>query len=282
MLFPEFKNFKKPSAIPGFGIAMGFTIFYLSLIVIIPLSGLLFATAKVGFADFIKIAIDRRLLQAYKISFNCSLIATLINAFFGTILSWVLVRYKFFGKKILDAVIDLPFALPTAVAGIALTALYSTNGWIGKYFNDFGIKIAFTPLGIIIALTFIGLPFVVRTVQPILEDLEKDVEEAATSLGANRLQIFTRIILPHIFPALITGCAMAFVRALGEYGSVIFIAGNMPYFSELVPLMIMIKLEQYDYASANTIAVVMLTISFFSLFVINHLQRWSYNKINSK
>lgn len=282
MLFPKFKNFKKPSAIPGFGIAMGFTIFYLSLIVIIPLSGLLFATAKVGFADFIKIAIDRRLLQAYKISFNCSLIATLINAFFGTILSWVLVRYKFFGKKILDAVIDLPFALPTAVAGIALTALYSTNGWIGKYFNDFGIKIAFTPLGIIIALTFIGLPFVVRTVQPILEDLEKDVEEAATSLGANRLQIFTRIILPHIFPALITGCAMAFVRALGEYGSVIFIAGNMPYFSELVPLMIMIKLEQYDYASANTIAVVMLTISFFSLFVINHLQRWSYNKINSK
>ncbi len=277
-----FKNFKKPSALPGFGIAFGFTVFYLSLIVVIPLSVLVFSATKIGFGEFIKIVTDDRLLYAYKISFGCSLIAALINAIFGTILCWVLVRYKFPGKKILDAIIDLPFALPTAVAGISLAALYSPNGWVGKYFIDYGIKIAFTPIGIIIALTFIGLPFVVRTLQPVLEDLEKEVEEAATSLGANRLQIFIKIIIPYIFPALVTGSAMAFVRALGEYGSVIFIAGNMPYVSELVPLMIMIKLEQYDYSSATAIAVVMLAVSFISLFIINYLQQWSYNRINNK
>lgn len=268
-------NFKTPSALPGFKLALGFTIFYLSLIVIIPLSGLFFATSKLSLSEFFRIATDARLLHAYKISFGCAFIAALLNAIFGTILCWVLVRYNFWGKKILDAIVDLPFALPTAVAGIALAALYSPNGWIGRYFENYGIKIAFTPIGIIIALTFIGLPFVVRTLQPVLEDLEKEVEEAATSLGASRFQIFTRIIIPYILPALLTGFSMAFVRALGEYGSIIFIAGNMPFVSEMVPLLIMIKLEQYDYSGATAIAVVMLVISFLSLLLINFLQRWN-------
>lgn len=276
--FRQVFRLKKPNALPGFGIAFGFTIFYLSLVVIIPLLGLFFNVSKISFSQFIDIATDSRLVHAYKVSFGCSLVAALINAIFGTIICWVLVRYKFFGKKIIDAVIDLPFALPTAVAGIALTALYSPNGWIGKYFFDYGIKIAFTPTGIIIALTFIGLPFVVRTLQPVLENFEQEIEEAASSLGANRFQIFTKIIFPYIFPALITGTSMAFVRALGEYGSVIFIAGNMPYVSELVPLMVMIKLEQYDYSAANSIAIVMLIISFLSLFFINYLQKWNSNK----
>ena len=273
-----FKNFRKPSAIPGFGITFGFTILYLSLIVIIPLSGLFVVTAKISFSDFLKVITDERLMHAYKISFLCSLVAACINIVFGTMLCWVLVRYDFWGKKILDAIVDLPFALPTAVAGIALTALYGPNGWIGKYFIEYGIKIAFTPTGIVIALTFIGLPFVVRTLQPVLEDLEKEVEEAAASLGANRFQIFTKVIFSYIAPAMLTGFAMAFVRALGEYGSVIFIAGNMPFVSEMVPLLIMVKLEQYDYIGATSIAIVMLLMSFVFLLLINYLQKLGHVK----
>lgn len=273
-----FKNFKKPSAIPGFGITFGFTILYLSLIVIIPLSGLFIVTSKISFREFLQVITDNRLMHAYKISFLCSFIAACINLVFGTMLCWVLVRYDFWGKKILDAIVDLPFALPTAVAGIALTALYGPNGWIGKYFIKYDIKIAFTPIGIVIALTFIGLPFVVRTLQPVLEDLEKEIEEAAASLGANRFQIFTKVIFSYIAPAMLTGFAMAFVRALGEYGSVIFIAGNMPFVSEMVPLLIMVKLEQYDYVGATSIAIVMLLVSFVFLLLINYLQKNSHVK----
>lgn len=272
-MFKFLKNLKKPSALPGFGITLGFTILYLALIVIIPLSGLFVVASKISFGEFLKIATDPRLIHAYKITFGCSLIAAFINVIFGTILCWVLVRYDFWGKKIIDAIVDLPFALPTAVAGIALTALYGPNGWIGKYFEPHGIKIAFTPVGIIIALTFIGLPFIVRTLQPVLEDLETEIEEAAASLGANRFQIFTKVIFAYIAPALLTGFAMAFVRALGEYGSVIFIAGNMPFVSEMVPLLIMVKLEQYDYAGATSIAIVMLLASFILLLLINYLQK---------
>lgn len=272
------KSLKKPSALPGFGITLGFTIFYLLLIVIIPLSGLFFVTSKISFSEFLTIATDERLVHAYKITFGCAFLAALINAVFGTILCWVLVRYNFWGKKILDAIVDLPFALPTAVAGIALTALYGPHGWIGKYFTEYDIKIAFTPIGITIALTFIGLPFVVRTLQPVLEDLEKEVEEAAASLGANRFQIITKVIFAYISPALLTGFSMAFVRALGEYGSVIFIAGNMPFVSELVPLLIMVKLEQYDYAGATSIAIVMLVTSFILLLLINYLQKIGHAK----
>lgn len=267
--------FRKPSVLPGFWFAFGFTALYLAIIILIPLSGLFFATAKLNLREFISIATEERTMHAYKISFFCSFVAALINAFFGTILAWVLVRYDFFGKKILDAIVDLPFALPTAVAGIALTTLYAPNGLIGKFLEPLGIKVAFTPLGIIVALTFVGLPFVVRTIQPVLEDLEKEVEEAATSLGATRLQIFKRVIFPYILPALLTGFTMAFMRSLGEYGSVIFIAGNMPFVSELVPLMIMIKLEQYDYSAATTIAIVMLSVSFIFLLLINYLQKWN-------
>ena len=273
------KDLKRPSVIPGFGITFGFTIFYLLIIVVIPLSGLFIKTAELSLSQFFAVISDERLVHAYKISFLCSLAAALINVFFGTILCWVLVRYEFPGKKILDAIVDLPFALPTAVAGIALTAIYAPNGWIGQYLEPHGIKVAYTPLGIIIALTFVGLPFVVRTLQPILEDLDKEVEEAASSLGANRFQIFTRIIIPYIMPALLTGFAMAFARALGEYGSVIFIAGNLPNVSEIVPLMIVIKLEQYDYAGATSIAVVMLITSFILLLFINYLQKWSQVRI---
>ena len=267
------KNFKQPSVIPGFGITLGLTITYLSLIVIIPLSGLFINTYGMGLAKFWQTISDERVMHAYKITFATSLIAAIINVIFGLIIAWILVRYNFFGKKIIDALVDLPFALPTAIAGIALTALYAPNGWIGQYLDPLGIKIAFTPIGITIALIFIGLPFVVRTVQPVLEDMEREYEEAAASLGATKLQIFTKVIFPHIMPALLTGFAMAFARALGEYGSVIFIAGNMPNVSEIVPLIIVIKLEQYDYQGATAIALVMLIASFLMLFVINHLQK---------
>ncbi len=273
------KSLKRPSVIPGFGITLGFTIFYLSLIVIIPLSGLFFIAHDLSATQFFNVITDERLLHSYKISFFCSFAAALLNVLFGTILCWVLVRYEFPGKKILDAMVDLPFALPTAVAGIALAALYGPNGWIGVHLEPLGIKVAYTPLGIIVALTFVGLPFVVRTLQPVLEDLEKEIEEAASSLGASRFQIFTRIIIPYISPALLTGFAMAFARAVGEYGSVIFIAGNMPYISEIVPLMIVIKLEQYDYAGATSIAIVMLVVSFIMLLFINYLQKWSQVRI---
>jgi sulfate transport system permease protein len=269
---------KEPSAIPGFGITMSFTLIYLLVIVIVPLSSLFVVAGGGGFDKFIETITDERMINAYKISFGCSFLAAIINVVFGTILCWVLVRYKFPGRRILDAIVDLPFALPTAVAGIALAAIYSPDGWVGKYFNQYDINIAFTPIGIIIALVFVGLPFVVRTVQPILQDLEKEVEEAAGMLGANRFQIITRIIIPYLTPALLTGFSMAFARALSEYGSVIFIAGNIPFVSEIVPLMIVSKLEQYDYEGAVAIAIVMLLTSFILLLLINYLQKFNHKK----
>ncbi|MES2245051.1 MAG: sulfate ABC transporter permease subunit CysT [Pseudomonadota bacterium] len=260
--------------LPGFGLTLGYTLFYLSIIVLIPLSALLFKTFSLTWEQFVTAVTSPRVMASYRLTFGASLFAALVNLVFGLLLAWVLVRYKFPGKKIVDALVDLPFALPTAVAGISLTAILAGNGWIGQYLEPLGIKLAFTPAGVVIALIFIGLPFVVRTVQPVLEDAEKELEEAATSLGATRLQIFTRVILPHIAPALLTGFAMAFARAIGEYGSVIFIAGNMPMISEITPLIIIGKLEQYDYAGATAVAVVMLVISFVLLLVINGLQAW--------
>lgn len=260
--------------LPGFGLTLGYTLFYLSIIVLIPLSALLFKTFTLTWDQFVMAVTSPRVMASYRLTFGASLIAALVNLVFGLLVAWVLVRYKFPGKKIVDALVDLPFALPTAVAGISLTALLAGNGWVGQYLEPLGIKLAFTPGGVVIALIFIGLPFVVRTVQPVLEDAEKELEEAATSLGATRLQIFTRVILPHITPALLTGFAMAFARAIGEYGSVIFIAGNMPMISEITPLIIIGKLEQYDYAGATAVAVVLLVISFVLLLIINALQAW--------
>jgi len=269
------QKFKKPTIIPGFGLSLGFTVFYLSLIVLIPLSGLFVKTATLSFHQFWQVITSARVIASYKLTFGVALAAALVNAVFGMILSWVLVRYKFPGKRLIDAMIDLPFALPTAVAGIALTAIYTRDGWLGKYLAQLGIKVAFTPLGIIVALVFVGLPFVVRTIEPVLQEFDNEIEEAAASLGASRLQTFTKVIFPHIFPAFVTGFSLAFARGLGEYGSVIFIAGNMPMVSEIVPLLIVIKLEQYDYAGATAIALVMLLVSFSLLFAINMLQKWS-------
>lgn len=269
---------KKPSVIPGFRLALGFTLIYLTLVVLIPLSGLFFKTATLTWEQFWHTVTDDRVMHAYLISFGMSLIAAVVNTFFGLIVAWVLVRYNFPFKKFFDAMVDLPFALPTAVAGIALTALYAPNGWVGKYLGLIGIKVAFTPLGILVALIFIGLPFIVRTVQPVLEDMDRELEEAAASLGATRWQTFKYVVLPYILPALMTGFAMAFARALGEYGSVIFIAGNMPGVSEIVPLLIVVKLEQYDYAGATAIALVMLVASFILLLTINLLQKWSQTR----
>jgi len=263
------------SVLPGFGLALGFTVLYLSLIVLIPLSAAFIKTASMSWEAFWGTVTAPRVLASFRLSFGAALIAALINAFFGLIVAWVLVRYRFAGKKLIDALVDLPFALPTAVAGIALTAVYSSKGWIGQYLEPNGIKVAFTPLGVVVALTFIGLPFVVRTVQPVLADLERELEEAASSLGATRRQTFVRVILPAILPALITGFALAFARGVGEYGSVIFIAGNMPMKSEIAPLLIITKLEQYDYTGATAIAVVMLVASFLLLFAINLLQWWA-------
>jgi sulfate transport system permease protein len=260
--------------LPGFNLTLGYTLFYLCLIVLIPLSALVFKTFTLTWDQFWVAVTAPRVMASYRLTFGASLIAALVNLVFGLLVAWVLVRYKFPGKKIVDALVDLPFALPTAVAGISLTALLAGNGWIGQYLEPHGIKLAFTPAGIVIALIFIGLPFVVRTVQPVLEDTEKELEEAATSLGATRLQTFMRVILPSILPALLTGFAMAFARAVGEYGSVIFIAGNMPMVSEITPLIIIGKLEQYDYAGATAVALVMLVISFMLLLVINALQGW--------
>jgi len=267
--------FRKHSILPGFGFAMGFTLLYLSLIVLIPLSATFVKTATLSWAQFWQTVTAPRVLASYRLSFGASLIGASINGVFGLLVAWVLVRYRFPGKKIIDALVDLPFALPTAVAGIALTAVYSANGWIGRWLEPLGIKVAFTPLGVIVALTFIGLPFVVRTVQPVLEDLDVEIEEAAASLGANRWQIFSRVILPGLWPAVLTGFTLAFARAVGEYGSVIFIAGNMPMVSEIAPLLIITKLEQYDYAGATAIAVVMLVFSFLLLLLINLLQGWN-------
>ena len=260
--------------LPGFNLTLGYTVLYLSLIVLIPLSALVFKTFTLTWDQFWVAVTAPRVLASYKLTFGASLIAALVNLVFGLLVAWVLVRYKFPGKRIVDALVDLPFALPTAVAGISLTALLAGNGWIGQYLEPHGIKLAFTPAGIVIALIFIGLPFVVRTVQPVLEDTEKELEEAASSLGATRFQTFTRVILPAIMPALLTGFAMAFARAIGEYGSVIFIAGNMPMISEITPLIIIGKLEQYDFAGATAVALVMLFFSFVLLLVINGLQAW--------
>jgi sulfate/thiosulfate transport system permease protein len=268
-------TFKQHSVLPGFNLALGFTLLYLSLIVLIPLSAAFIRTASLSWEEFWTVVTTPRVLASYRLTFGASFAAALVNAVFGLLVAWVLVRYRFPGKRLVDALVDLPFALPTAVAGIALTGLYAGNGWIGQFFEPLGIKIAFTPLGIFVALTFIGLPFVVRTVQPVLEDIEAELEEAAATLGANRFQTFSRIIFPTLFPALITGFALAFARAIGEYGSVIFIAGNMPMISEITPLLIITKLEQYDYAGATALAVVMLSISFIMLLIINLLQWWS-------
>lgn len=265
---------KQKNVLPGFNLSLGFTIFYLSLIVLIPLSAAFIKTTELSFNEFWAVVSAPRVVASYQLTFGASLIGALINAVFGLLTAWVLVRYTFPGKKIIDALVDLPFALPTAVAGIALTAVYAGNGWIGQWLEPHGIKVAFTPIGVIVALTFIGLPFVVRTVQPVLEDLEAETEEASASLGANRWQTFTKIIFPAIWPALLTGFALAFARAIGEYGSVIFIAGNVPFVSEITPLIIITKLEQYEYASATAVAVVMLVISFLLLFAINGLQWW--------
>ncbi|CAN5807597.1 sulfate ABC transporter permease subunit CysT [soil metagenome] len=260
--------------LPGFNLTLGYTVMYLSIIVLIPLSALVFKTFTLTWDQFWVAVTAPRVMASYRLTFGASFIAALVNLVFGLLVAWVLVRYKFPGKRIVDALVDLPFALPTAVAGISLTALLAGNGWVGQFLEPHGIKLAFTPAGIVIALIFIGLPFVVRTVQPVLEDTEKELEEAATSLGATRLQTFMRVILPAIMPALLTGFAMAFARAIGEYGSVIFIAGNMPMISEITPLIIIGKLEQYDYAGATAVALVMLVLSFILLLVINGLQTW--------
>ena len=266
---------KTPSVIPGFGLTLGFSLVYLTLIILIPLSALVWRSASLGWSDFFAIATDRRTLRALEVSFGTAFIAAMVNVVFGTIVAWVLVRYRFPGRRIIDALVDLPFALPTAVAGIALTTLYAPKGWLGHVLTPLGIKVAYTPLGIVIALIFIGLPFVVRTVQPIIEEVDKEVEEAAATLGANRWQTISRVLFPGLAPAILTGFALAFARGVGEYGSVIFIAGNLPYVSEIAPLLIVIRLEEYDYAAATAIASIMLALSFVMLLIINLLQAWS-------
>jgi sulfate transport system permease protein len=258
--------------LPGFGLTMGFTLTYLSLIVLIPLAALILKTTTLTWAEFLQDVTNPRVVASYKLTFGASLIGAVLNSFFGAIVAWVLVRYEFPGKKLVDAMLDLPFALPTAVAGITLTALYAPNGWIGSRLEPLGIKVAYTPLGIVVALTFIGLPFVVRTLQPVLESLDPELEKAAVSLGAGRWYTVTRVVLPTLIPAWITGFSLAFARAVGEYGSVVFIAGNMPMHTEITPLLIITKLEQYDYAGATSLGVVMLVISFVLLLTINWLQ----------
>ncbi|TXG83597.1 MAG: sulfate ABC transporter permease subunit CysT [Sphingomonadales bacterium] len=260
--------------LPGFHLTLGYTLVYLALIVLVPLSAVFLRTFSLTWDEFVAVAFSQRALAAYRLSFGAALFAGVVNAVFGLLLAWVLVRYRFPGKRIVDAIVDLPFALPTAVAGIAFTALYAGNGWFGQYLEPMGIKIAFTPIGVVVALIFVGLPFVVRTVQPVLQDLNTEVEEAAATLGATRITAFRRVILPAILPALSTGFAMAFARAVGEYGSVIFIAGNMPMKSEIAPLLIIVQLEQFNYAGATSIATVMLVASFLLLLVINLLQAW--------
>jgi sulfate transport system permease protein len=267
-------TFRRPSVLPGFHLALGTTLLYLALIVLIPLSAAFLKTFTLTWAQFFATVTAPRVLASLRLSFGAAFIAAIVNGIFGLLVAWVLVRYRFPGSKIVDALIDLPFALPTAVAGIALTAIYAPNGWIGAPLADFGIKVAFTPLGVLVALIFIGLPFVVRTVQPVLEDMERELEEAARSLGANAWQIFVRVIMPTIMPALLTGFTLAFARAVGEYGSVVFIAGNLPMVSEIAPLVIISKLEQYDYPGATALAVVMLLASFVLLLAINLLQGW--------
>ena len=272
-------SLRRPSVIPGFGLMLGFTLTYLSLIVLIPLAGLVLKTASLGWDDFWRIASSERTLAALRISFGLSALAAAINAVFGLIIAWVLVRYDFPGRRLFDAFIDLPFALPTAVAGIALTAIYAPNGWIGGLIAPLGWKVAYTPIGILIALIFIGLPFVVRTLQPVLEDLDRDVEEAGATLGAGRARVVATIVMPMLVPPLLTGFAMALARAIGEYGSVIFIAGNIPYVSEIAPLLIVIRLQEFDYAGATAIATIMLAIAFLLLLAINLLQAWTRRRL---
>jgi sulfate transport system permease protein len=280
-VIPRQPLWRKPSVLPGFGITMGFTLLYLSFIVLIPLAALILRAAGLTWEQFWDVTTAPRALAAYRLSFGASFIAASVNIVFGVLTAWVLVRYKFPFKRLVDGLVDLPFALPTAVAGIALASLFAPNGWVGQILIPLGIKVAYTPLGVVIALVFIGLPFVVRIVQPVLQDLDKEVEEAAASLGASRLQTFRRVILPSILPATLTGFALAFARAVGEYGSVIFIAGNLPMKSEIVPLLIIIKLEQFDYPGAAAIGVAMLAVSFVMLLLINLLQRWSRNRIGA-
>ncbi len=274
-----FALMRERSPLPGFKLTLGYSVLYLSLIVLVPLGATFLKTATMTWPAFVEAVSSPRVLASYRLTFGASLLAALINAGFGLLVAWVLVRYSFPFKRVVDAFVDLPFALPTAVAGIALAAIYSKNGWIGRYLEPLGIKAAFSELGVLIALTFIGLPFVARTVQPVLEDLEPEVEEAAASLGANRWQVFRRVIFPELWPPLLTGFSLAFARALGEYGSVVFISGNMPMRTEITPLLIITKLEQYDYAGATAIAVVMLVASFALLLLINLLQKWSQQRM---
>jgi sulfate transport system permease protein len=273
-------GFRRHSVIPGFGLSFGVTVAWLTLIILIPLAAMVVRSASLGFAGYAELLADERTQRALEISFGCAMIAAAVNVVFGVPVAWVLVRYNFVGKRLVDAIVDLPFALPTAVAGIALAALYAKNGWIGQFFAWFGIKIAFTPAGIVVALIFIGLPFVVRTVQPVIEEIDREVEEAAATLGATRFQTIRRVLLPSLFPAILTGFALAFARAAGEYGSVIFIAGNIPYVSEIAPLLITIKLEEFDYAGATAIGTVMLAVSFLMLLVINLMQAWTRRYAN--
>jgi sulfate transport system permease protein len=270
---------REPSVIPGFGLALGFTVAALSLIVLIPLSALVLRAASIGPSGFWTIASDPRVLAALRLSFGAALIAAAINTVFGLLLSWVLVRYRFPGRRFIDAAVDLPFALPTAVAGIAMAAVYAPNGWIGSIADKLGFKIAFTPVGVVLALVFIGLPFVVRTVQPVLEEVEREIEEVSALLGASRLRTVFKVVLPQIYPALLTGATLAFARGIGEYGSVIFIAGNIPMVSEIAPLLIVIKLEEFDYQGATVIALLMLIISFTLLMLINLFQAWSRRRL---
>lgn len=272
---PSGWRLKEPSIIPGFGLTLGFSLAYLSLIILIPIAGLIWRASSLSWGEFLAILLDERTLAALRVSFGTALIAASINAVFGLLICWVLVRYEFPGRRLIDAMVDLPFALPTAVAGIALASLYAPQGWIGSWFTPFGIRIAYTPIGITIALIFIGLPFVVRTVQPVMEEIDREVEEAAATLGANRRQTIFKVLLPSLTPAVLTGFALAFARAVGEYGSVVFIAGNIPYVSEIAPLLIVIRLEEFNYAGATAIATIMLAISFAMLLVINLIQAWS-------
>jgi len=266
---------KKFNALPGFGLTMGFTVFYLSAIVLIPIAGLFLKTLEISPADFWRLATTDRALAAYELTFGASLVAALANALFGTILAWVLVRYEFPGKRFIDALVDFPFALPTAVAGLTLANLFAGNGWLGRWLVPLGVQGAFTPLGVIIALTFVGMPFAVRTLQPVLENLEREVEEAAATLGASRVRTFFSIIAPTLLPTIITGFALAFARAVGEYGSIVFISGNLPFKTEIAPYLIVMRLEEYDYTGAVALAVVLMVISFATLYIINWLENWS-------
>ena len=272
-------SFRQPSILPGFGLTLGFSTFFLSAIVLVPLAALVMKTATMGWSDFVSVLLDPRAVASYRLSFGASILAATLNSVFGFIIAWTLVRYEFPGRKLIDALIDMPFALPTAVSGIALTAVFAENGWIGQYLAPFGIKVAYTWIGVVVALTLIGLPFVVRSVQPAIAEVQRDLEDAAETLGAGRFTIFVRIVLPTIFPALATGFTLAFARAVGEYGSVIFIAGNLPMKTEITPLLIVIKLEQFDYAGAAALGFIMLSMSFVMLLSINLLQTWGRRRV---